>query len=137
MSADTTTSSQLPGEDGPLPMRRGGAPITDDEALGVARRLARVQVAHGRRLTSLSAPTELPAPDTRIQSAHRLPARLLMRVRAKAEMEGRTVTSVIEDALREYADSVPGSRLRAIPPRRVPKAIEVDLATGERVTADD
>ncbi len=41
-----------------------------------------------------------------------------MRVRAKAEMEGRTVTSVITEALEAYAATAPGSRVRWVPPRR-------------------
>lgn len=113
------TDELLPGEDGPLPMRHGGAPISDAEALGVARRLARLQADRGRRLTALAEVDELPPPDAvLVQSAHRLPPRLLMRVRAKAEMEGVTVSSIIEASLKEYADSPPGSKVRYVPPRK-------------------
>lgn len=105
----TDAAPLLPGEAGPLPMRHGGAPITDAEALGVARRLARTA---RRPVTSLDATelTELPpvaAPA--IQAAFRLSPRLLMFVRAKAEMENTTVTRIIEDALEGYAGSSPGA----------------------------
>lgn len=127
----TTTANEatalLPGEDGPLPMRWGGPAITDAEALGVARRIARTQIAQGRRLTGLSEPNELPPVDApTIQSAHRLSPRLLMRVRAKAEMEDTTVSDVIRTALEAYASSAPGSRIVAIPPRLRPKEIVID-----------
>ena len=39
------TKTMLPGEAEQLPMRYGGEPITPDEALGVSRRIARVQIA--------------------------------------------------------------------------------------------
>jgi hypothetical protein len=101
----------LPGELAPLPMRYGGAPITDAEALGVHRRL---QAVLGRPV-----PDELPAHDARIiQTAHRLPPRLLARVRAKAEMEGVTVTDILRDALESYSASPPGSKVSYIPPKR-------------------
>lgn len=101
----------LPGEDRPLAMRPGGQPITPDEALGVARRMARENQARGRKLTHLDLPDELPSPEARlIPAAYRLPPRTLMFVRAKAEMEGRTVTEVITEALEAYAVSSPGAK---------------------------
>lgn len=101
----------LPGELAPLPMRYGGAPVTDAETLGVHRRL---QAVLGRPV-----PEELPAHDARIvQTAHRLPPRLLARVRAKAEMEGVTVTDVIRDALEAYSACSPGSKVTYQPPKR-------------------
>ena len=107
----THDAEPLPGEDAPLPMRFGGAPVTDQEALGVARRLARAQTAQGRKLSNLAEPTVLPPADARlVQSAHRMPPRLLMRARAKAEMEGVTLTSVITAALEAYASSPPGAK---------------------------
>lgn len=118
--SETTTAqtSMLPGEAGPLPMRYGGEPITDQEALGVARRLARMQAAQGRRLSALAEPTELPPVDARmIQSAHRLPPRLLMKVRAKAEMEDSSVTDILREALEAYAASAPGSKVKYVAPR--------------------
>lgn len=116
MSEETHTL--LPGEDGPLEMRHGGEPITPDEALGVARRWARVARGQGRKLTNLDVPEQLPPPDaTLVPAAYRLPPRLLMFVRAKAEMEGRTLTDVITEALEAYANSAPGSKVRYRAPR--------------------
>jgi len=93
------------------PMRYGGAPITDAEALASHRR---VQAARG-----LPIPDELPAHDARIvQTAHRFPPRLLARVRARAEMEGVTVTDVLRDALEAYAAASPGSRVTYPTPKR-------------------
>lgn len=112
------TDRQLPGEDGPLEMRHGGAPITPEEALGVSRRWAKVARGQGRRLTNLDVPDELPLPDAKlVPAAYRLPPRLLMFARAKAEMEGRTVTHVITEALQGYADSAPGARVQYKAPR--------------------
>ncbi len=128
-------STSLPGEIEPIPMRYGGDPITDTEALGVARRLARQHKAAGRKLTSLDLPDELPPLDApAVQSAHRIPPRLLLRVRAKAEMEGRTVTSVILEALEGYAASPPGARVRYIAPRLREIAEYVEPAEGPKVT---
>lgn len=117
-------------------MRYGGPPITDEEALGVARRLATVRETPGRKLSNMSAPGELPAPNApAVQAAYRLPPRLLMRARAKAEMEGRTVTSVIIDALEGYASSSPGSRQRWVAPRLVREASAAWRPPAPRVRA--
>lgn len=108
----------LPGESGPLEMRYGGAPVTDEEALGVARRMARLQKAQGRKLSSLGAVDEMPAHDApKVQSAHRFSPALLFRVRAKAEMEGVTLTEVVETALEAYAASSPGAKVQYVPRR--------------------
>ena len=113
----TPDENTLPGESGPLPMRFGGAPVTDQEALGVARRLARKQAAQGRKLSNLAEPDTLPPADANlVQSAHRMPPRLLMRARAKAEMEGVTLTSVMTAALEAYASSPPGARIAFVVP---------------------
>lgn len=119
MSSDTSTqvasADVLPGEIGPLPMRYGGEPITDAEALGVARRLGRMRAAQGRNMSAMAAPEELPPMDANlVQSAHRLSPRLLMRVRAKAEMEGFNVTDIIREALEAYAGSAPGARVQYV-----------------------
>lgn len=99
----------LPGEDAPIDPRTRPTPtgqITEAEALGVNRRLSRLREARGMTLRALAAPDALPAEDAPlVQSAHRLPPRLLMIVRAKAEMEGVTVSQVITDALRAYAQA--------------------------------
>lgn len=109
---------RLPGEDGPLLMRRGGAPITNAEALGVARRQARLQLQHGRKVVG-GIPEALPGPDERVQAAWRLPQRLLMRARAKAEMEDATLTAIVEAALDAYVEAPPGAVVRyQLPPGR-------------------
>src|SRR5690606_31563470 len=105
----STPAGPLPGEDAPLAMRPGGAPITPEEALGVARRVAR---ARGR-LVRLDAVDELPREDaTLVPAAYRLPPRLLHPVRAKAEMEGRSVTAVLTEALQDASDSPAASSVR-------------------------
>ncbi|WP_034660959.1 hypothetical protein [Cellulomonas sp. KRMCY2] len=101
--------------------RASGRPISDHEALAHARRVGRIQQGHGRKLSSLAPPDELPAPDLRVMTAMRLPARLLMRVRAKAALEGgRTVTDVVEEAMRGYVDSAPDAQVRYVTHRRPP-----------------
>jgi hypothetical protein len=112
--ADTADAGpSLPGEDGPLdPEQRPHlAPITDAEALGVARRHARKAIKDGRRRTAMAVPDELPPPDAPpIMTAWRLPPRLLLRAKAKAELEDRTtLTRVLIDALAAYAASSPGA----------------------------
>lgn len=100
----------LPTEAAPAPMVWGRGPITDDEALGVARRLARIELAHGRQNTKLTVPDELPAEDApRVSSLFRLPPRTMAFVKARAEAEGVTVTDVVRAALAAYAGGRPGT----------------------------
>ena len=116
MTHEAQDDGLLPGEDGPLPLRLYGAPITDAEALGVARRLARLLAANNRKSVG-GIPDELP--DVRVQAAWRLPQRLLMRARAKAEMEDVPLTAVIERALEAYVESPPGAYIQyRLPPGR-------------------
>ncbi|HLV53964.1 MAG TPA: hypothetical protein VKY71_00155 [Actinotalea caeni] len=111
------TKTMLPGEAEQLPMRYGGEPITPDEALGVSRRIARVQIAQGR--TKVKVLDELPPADAPLVPwACRLPPRLLAFVRAKADMEGVTVTDVVTQALTAYANSTPGATVHYKAPRR-------------------
>lgn len=110
----------LPGEEEALEFRLGGEPITPDEALGVARRMARVHAAYAeaRNNPAPPVPDALPPADAGpVPAAYRLPPRLLSFVRAKAEMEGTTVTAVIIEALTAYANSVPGARVEYRMPR--------------------
>lgn len=103
-----STMSTLPGENAPLEMVPGRGPITEAEALGVARRLARREIANGRKNTKVTVPDELPAEDAlRTSSLFRLPPRMMAFVKARAEMEGRTVTSVVEEALAAYGYGAP------------------------------
>lgn len=112
------TSTPLPGEDGPLPMRHGGEPIRPEEALGVARRWAKVARGQGRKLTNLDVPDVLPPVDAKlVPAAYRLPPRMLMFARAKAEMEGRTLTDVLTEALEGYVSSAPGAQVKYRAPR--------------------
>src|SRR5690625_3770737 len=113
----------LPGEDRPLPMRYGGEPVSPHEALGVARRLQRVARGQARlrgtpdeKLQPMPVAVPLPEAPSTI-AAYRFPPRLLMLVRAKAEMEGRTATSVLTEAMEGYVNSSPGAR----PVWRTPK----------------
>ncbi|WP_156253716.1 hypothetical protein [Pseudactinotalea terrae] len=113
----TSTKVTLPGESEQLPMRYGGEPITPEEALGVARRIARAQVAQGRKNAQI--PDHLPGTDELLVPwACRLPPRLLAFVRAKADMEGVTVTDVVSQALTAYAASAPGATVTYKAPRR-------------------
>lgn len=116
-AADAATIEALPGEFEQLPMRYGGAPIAPDEALAVARRIARVQMSHGRK--GATVPDELPPADALLVPwACRLPPRLLAFVRAKADMEGVTVTDVVTQALQAYANSSPGAQVAYKAPRQ-------------------
>ncbi len=102
-----------PGEDGPLAMRYGGEPITADEALGVARRHARVMQTQGRTGRASAIPDALPPVEggPTVLGTYKLPTRLLAFVKAKAEMEGVTVTDVVREALEAYAAASPGARV--------------------------
>lgn len=107
----------FPGEDAPLPMRIGGQPITDAEALGVARRYVREQNETSGKNEPV--PDELPLPSepgrTPIES-FRLPRRRKWRARARAEMEGKSLTEVINEALEAYGNSSPGSVVQYVMP---------------------
>jgi hypothetical protein len=102
--------SVLPGEDGPVLMRWGRGPITEAEALGVARRVARKVIADGRTNTKAVVPDELPASgENQVPSIFRLPPRTMAFVKARAEAEGVTVTDVVRAALDAYATGRPGT----------------------------
>lgn len=83
-------------------MRYLGDPITETEALGVARRLADVT---GRAL-----PDELPVEGAPVVlTAFRISPRVLAFARARAEAEGLTMTDVVRAALSAYAGGRLGS----------------------------
>lgn len=69
-------------------------------------------------------PDELPDPATRQSAAYRLPALDLAVARARADLEGVTVTAVIVAALRAYGDGVPGEPIGFMPPRATPSATD-------------
>ena len=103
-------------------MRYGGEPVSEAEALGVARRLARtfaaaVPAGSGRRIKAMADVESWPPASRMTQVAWRMPQGLIFRVRARAEMEGRTVTDVVREALEAYASSSPGSRATYATPR--------------------
>jgi len=100
-------------------MRHGGEPVTADEALGVARRHARLVAETSRRQPPREVPDVLPPVGAaKTQVLFRLPPRSLAYARARAEMEGATLTQIVEEALDAYGRGVPGSRVTYTPPRR-------------------
>ena len=107
-----TPEGMLPGEDAPLPLRLGGQPVRDDEALGVARRW--VRESNERLGRTEEPPTELPLPSesgiTPLAS-FRVPRRTIMFARAKAEMESRSLTEVVREMLAAYNRSEPGAKV--------------------------
>lgn len=109
----------LPGEDAPLPRRRGGKPPTPEEALGTARRMAREHAQ--RRGVEPELPEALPfneqAGTTPLLSV-RVPKRVLWFAHAKADMEGRTVSDVVREALTAYGQTPPGSDVSYVPPKK-------------------
>lgn len=97
----------LPGEQYPLPMRVGGAPITADEALGVLRRKHRVAARNPK--CTVTIPDQLPDDGETAAFNFRLPARLMAHVNARAEMERESLTSVVKRLLTAYAEGSPGT----------------------------
>jgi len=105
----------LPGETGALEYEPGRGPVTDEEALGVMRRRKGAQLARmyaestpdalaqrGLPLTLEEAlerhlPTELPPRDKAKEvTSISLPPRLMARLVARAEVEGRNLNALIE-----------------------------------------
>lgn len=106
----TTATTTLPGEDAPLEYISGRGPITAREALGVQRRMARIEILRARPNSKAVVPDELPDEDAkRVSSIYRLPPRVMSFARARAEMEGHTMTGLIESFLREYGAGVPNA----------------------------
>lgn len=102
--------SMLPGEDAPLMPRAGGQPVTPDEALGSWRRRVREKnVAFGR---DDPIPTELPLVNAGGKSPSvsvRVPLRMQVLALGRAEMEGRTMAEVVNEALLAYIAGSPGT----------------------------
>lgn len=112
-----SAAEPLPGEDAPLPRRIGGNPPTELEALGTARRMAREQAA--RRGVAPELPESLPFRETSGTTpilSIRAPKRDLWFGHAKADMEDRTVSDFVREALHEYGQTPPGSKLVFVPP---------------------
>ena len=112
-------SRGLPGEDHPLNFNERRAAgisgrLTYEEVLGVHRRLAAKQYLRSSS-EGMGGPLELPDDlpedlDPRKLVAVRLPQRLTAYCRARCELEGRTWTSVLEDAMVAYANGIPVDR---------------------------
>lgn len=108
----------LPGEDAPLPRRRGGPPVTPEEALGTARRMLKER-ARRRGEPEPELPEALPfleesgvSPILSIRS----PRRIWWIGHAKADMEGRGLSDAMREALGAYGASPPGSTVLYVPP---------------------
>ena len=109
----TIDQQPLPGELSAIQWhgeRRG--PITDSEALGTSRRLARLVASRGRPdLTNAAAPVVLPDADAkRVMAGHRLQPRSLAFAKTRAELEGRGLTAVLDQLLESYGAAPPGTR---------------------------
>ena len=115
--AASSAVEYLPGEDAPLPARRGGKPVTPEEALGTARRMAREQAV--RRGVEPELPEVLPFPSesgTTPLLSIRVPRRKLWFAHAKADMEGRTVSDATREFLDLYGSTPPGWVMTFAPP---------------------
>lgn len=99
-------AEDLPGEASPLDWHPGRRPITDDEALGTARRRTAI-LNEQKGLYGAELPDELPPEKTRRTIVFRLPEATLMRAHARAEMETVPLTSIIAEALTAYAEGRP------------------------------
>ena len=99
----------LPGEDGPLVWARGRGPVTAAEALGVARRRRRAELARAPKTDRPreGVPEVLPESAYKKTYAFRLPERHVLFAQARAELEGVPLTAVVDAALREYAEGRP------------------------------
>ena len=103
-----TSIALLPGEAAPLEYIDGRGPITAQEALGVARRVARKEIASGRRNTKMTVPDALPeVGENKTSHIFRLPPLDVAFARARAEMEGVSLTAVVEAAIRAYGQGSP------------------------------
>lgn len=126
MATKTSEEQMLPGEARPLAMKVGRKPITEDEALGVLRRLARVEMRTARASArDKDIPEELPAPDAkRTHTIFRISPRTMAFVKARAEAENTNVTELAEAFFTQYAKGklgtdtvVPGDIVSVLPPR--------------------
>ncbi len=104
------TTDRLPGEDSPVPMTWARGPITDAEALGVARRTVRADRERARAGQRREVPEVLPARGAdRTSSVFRLDTHDAWVARARAEAEGVPLAAVVAAALAAYADGRPGT----------------------------
>lgn len=100
----------LPGELEPVPMTWARAPISHNEALGVARRFARAELVRARGGQRREVPDALPTHGEQKSSVmFRLDEHDLAVARARAEAEGINLTAVVAAALSAYAAGRPGT----------------------------
>jgi hypothetical protein len=105
---DSAATDPLPGEERPIPYAPGRA-ITEAEALGVARRLARRLQARGKRPSSMAAEA-WPADDDLSMAAWRVPTGALYMARARAEAEGTgTISDIVRALINGYGRAPMGS----------------------------
>lgn len=110
MTTNFASTDVLPGELAPLEYIDGRGPITEQEALGVARRFARKEIANGRRNTKITVPDALPNEgENKTSHIFRLPPRDVAFAKARAEMEGLSLTAIVEAAIHAYAHGAPTS----------------------------
>ena len=116
MSA-SSAAHLLPGEDAPLPKRRGGPPVTPDQALGTGRRMERQYAERHHKPVSL--PEELPYAEqsgTTPLLSVRVSKRAQWFAYARADMEGRDLSAAIREFIDMYGQNPPGSALTFVPP---------------------
>lgn len=99
----------LPGEAGPLPLRVRGLPISEREALGVARRHARLLGERGRHGRGTEPPESFPVDAPPVMASYKIPPRVLAYARARCEMEGVSVTDLVLAALIAYGEGNPAT----------------------------
>lgn len=93
----------LPGEFEPLTWQPGRGPVTAEEALGVERGKQR---AGGKTEQELL--QELPSDEEKKETASfRLPARVMLFAKARAQVERTSLTAVVQAALTGYARGIP------------------------------
>lgn len=130
-----TERPELPGENGfPDERRRDPRPVTEDEALGYARHLARLERDYGRstKRPAPEIPDELPEAGRRIPAAYRFDGRLLSLARAKAAIEQTTVTAILEDALAGYVAAPPDAVALWLPMTQVRRPVTNRRAAARR-----
>ncbi|TRW46426.1 hypothetical protein [Georgenia yuyongxinii] len=125
MTATLTESELLPGQDAALQRGRGETGVTERQVLRVARRLDREAREHGRPRIHLEVSDGLPGRDVNlVMASWRVPPRDLLFARARAEVEGSSLSAILRAFLAEFATTPPGSTVRLeLPGRRSVEAL--------------
>lgn len=114
MASTGESPSPLPGEERPIPFEAGRS-LTQDEALGVARRLARRLAKRGRKPAAMAAEA-WPDADELSMAAWRVPTTALYYARARAEAEGTdSISDVVRRLLGGYGQAPMGSEAVWVP----------------------